>query len=251
MQPKRPKRKHSAPKRARTPWGLIIGVGIGGVVVVLAIVLGSAALKGSNNADIIIPTAIAERTAPQKGFVLGDDSAPVTLVEYFRFDCRYCADFVRDTAPSIEKDYIDAKSVRFEAVPLAVEGKILTASEAAECAADQNRYWDYHDVLFANYDQISVDAFDTSRLKEYAVKLGLDTEAFNSCLNSGKYKQAVIDKTKEVVQAGFQSTPTFFIGLTKDMKTAGPGYTGQKAIVGAQPIEVFKTAIDELLKKAQ
>ncbi len=93
--------------------------------------------------------------------------------------------------------------MRFEAVPLAVEGKILTASEAAECAADQNRYWDYHDVLFANFDQISLDAYDTSRLKEYAVKLGLDTEAFNSCLDSHKYKQAVIDKTKEVVQAGY------------------------------------------------
>ena len=57
----------------------------------------------------------------------------------------------------------------------------------------------------------------------------------------------MIDKTKEVVQAGFQSTPTFFIGLTKDMKTASAGYTGQKAIVGAQPFDVFKTAIDELL----
>jgi predicted DsbA family dithiol-disulfide isomerase len=61
----------------------------------------------------------------------------------------------------------------------------------------------------------------------------------------------VIDKTREVVQAGFQSTPTFFIGLTKDMKTAGPGYTGQTTIIGAQPFDVFKTAIEELLKKSQ
>ena len=251
MQPRRPRKKRGAAKRARTPWGPIIIVGVGAIAVVVAVVLGSAALKGSNNSEIIIPAGIAERTARQQGPVLGEEDAPVTIVEYFRFDCSHCADFALDTAPRIEKEFIDNKSVRFEARPLATEGKILAASEAVECAGDQSRYWDYHDVLFANFDQDGVGAYDSGRLKEYAVKLGLDTESFNSCLDSHKYQQTVIDESEAAAQAGLQSTPTFFIGLTKDMKAETVPYAGEKTIIGAETYEVFKAAIEEVLKKAQ
>jgi len=251
MQPRRPRKKRSAPKRARTPWVPIIIVGVGAIAVVVAVVLGSAALKGSDNSEIIIPAGIAERTAPQQGSVLGEEDAPVTIVEYFRFDCSHCADFVRQTAPLIEKDFIDVGSVRFEARPVGAEGNILTASEAVECAGDQSRYWDYHDVLFANFDQDGVGAYKSGRLKEYAVKLGLDTESFNSCLDSDKYQQMVIDESKAAAQAGLQGTPTFFIGLTKDMKAETVPYASEKIISGAEKYEVFKAAIEEVLKKAQ
>jgi len=232
-------------------WGPFIIVGVGAIAVVVAIILGSAALKGSNNSEIIIPAGIAERTARQQGPVLGEEDAPVTIVEYFKFDCIHCADFARQTAPLIEKDFIVDKRVRFEARPVAAEGKILAASEAVECAGDQSRYWDYHDVLFANFDQNGVGAYDSGRLKEYAVKLGLDTESFNSCLDSHKYQQMVIDESKAAAQAGLQGTPTFFIGLTKDMKAETVPYVGEKTIGGAEPYEAFKTAIEEVLKKAQ
>jgi protein-disulfide isomerase len=250
MQPRRPRKKRSAPKRARTPWVPIIIVGVGAIAVVLAVILGSAALRGGSS-EVVIPAGIAERTAPQQGSVLGEEDAPVTIVEYFRFDCSHCADFTRQTAPLIEKDFILDKRVRFEARPLATEGKILAASEAVECAGDQSRYWDYHDVLFANFDQDGLGAYKSGRLKEYAAKLGLDTESFNSCLDSHKYQQAVVDESKAAVQAGIQSTPTFFIGLTKDMKAETILYAGEKTISGAEKYEVFKAAIEEVLKKAQ
>jgi protein-disulfide isomerase len=250
MQPRRPRKKRGGAKRARTPWVPIIIVGIGAIAVVVAVVLGSAALRGGSS-DVVIPSAIAERTALQQGSVLGGEDAPVTIVEYFRFDCPHCADFARQTAPLIEKDFIVDKRVRFEARPLAAEGKILAASEAVECAGDQSRYWDYHDVLFANFDQDGVGAYDSGRLKEYAAKLGLDTESFNSCLDSHKYQQTVIDESKAAAQAGLQGTPTFFIGLTKDMKAETVPYAGEKTISGAQSYDAFKTAIEEVLKKAQ
>ena len=249
MQPRRPRRKRVVSKRARTPWVPIIIVGIGAIAVVLAVVLGSALLRG--NSEVVIPAGIAERTAPQQGSVLGAEDAPVTIVEYFRFDCIHCADFALDTAPRIEKEFIDNKSVRFEARPVAAEGNILAASEAVECAGDQSRYWDYHDVLFANFDQDPEGAYKSGRLKEYAEKLGLNTESFNSCLDSHKYQQMVIDESKAAVQAGLESTPTFFIGLTKDMKAETVFYAGEKTISGAETYEVFKAAIEEVLKKAQ
>jgi protein-disulfide isomerase len=250
MQPRRPRKKRSAAKRARTPWVPIIIVGIGAIAVVVVVVLGSALLRGGSS-EVVIPAGIAERTARQQGPVLGEEDAPVTIVEYFRFDCIHCADFALDTAPRIEKEFIDNKSVRFEARPVAAEGNILAASEAVECAGDQSRYWDYHDVLFANFDQDPEGAYKSGRLKEYAAKLGLDTGSFNSCLDSHKYQQTVIDESKAAAQAGLQSTPTFFIGLTKDMKTETVPYAGEKTINGAEKYEVFKAAIEEVLKKAQ
>jgi len=250
MQPRRPRRKRVVAKREQAPWVTIVIVAAVAIAAFVAIVVGSSLLRGGNS-EVVIPAGIAERTAPQQGSVLGAEDAPVTIVEYFRFDCIHCADFALDTAPRIEKEFIDNKSVRFEARPLAAEGDILAASEAVECAAEQGRYWDYHDVLFANFDQDGVGAYKSGRLKEYAAKLGLNTESFNSCLDSHKYKQTVIDESEAAAQAGLQSTPTFFIGLTKDMKAETVPYAGEKTISGAEKYEVFKAAIEEVLKKAQ
>jgi len=94
MQPRRPRKKRSAAKRARTPWVPIIIVGIGAIAVVVAVVLGSALLRGGGS-EVVIPAGIAERTAPQQGPVLGAEDAPVTIVEYFSFNCPHCADFAQ------------------------------------------------------------------------------------------------------------------------------------------------------------
>jgi protein-disulfide isomerase len=251
MQPRRPRKKRGVTtKQARMSWGPFIIVGVVAVAVVVAVVLGSAALRGGGS-DVVIPPGISERTAPQQASVLGAEDAPVTIVEYFRFDCPHCADFALGTAPLIEKEYIDNNSVRFEARPLAAEGEILAASEAVECAGEQGRYWDYHDVLFANFREDPEGAYKSGRLKEYAAKLGLDTGSFNSCLDSHKYQQTVIDESKQAASAGLTGTPTFFIGLTDGMKTETVPYAGEKTLIGAQPYEAFKAAIDEVLNKAQ
>jgi protein-disulfide isomerase len=251
MQPRRPRKKRGVTTRkARMSWGPFIIVGVAAVVVVGAVVLGSALLRGGGS-KVVVPPGIAERTAPQQGSVLGAEDAPVTIVEYFRFDCPHCADFALGTAPLIEKEYIDNKSVRFEARPLAAEGEILAASEAVECAGEQGRYWDYHDVLFANFREDPEGAYKSGRLKEYAAKLGLDTASFDSCLDSHQYQQMVIDESKAAANAGLQGTPTFFIGLTDDMKAETVPYAGEKTIIGAETYDVFKTAIEEVLNKAQ
>ena len=250
MQPRRPRRKRVVAKREQAPWVTIVIVAAVAIAAFVAVVFGSSLLRGGSS-EVVIPSGIAERTARQQGPVLGEDSAPVTIVEYFRFDCIHCADFARQTAPLIEKDFIVDGRVRFESRPLAEEGKILAASEAVECAGEQGRYWDYHDVLFANFHGDPEGDYKSGQLKEYAEKLGLDTESFNSCLDSHKYKQTVIDESEAAVQAGLQGTPTFFIGLTKDMKVETVPYAGERTIGGAEKYEVFKAAIEAVLKKAQ
>ena len=107
------------------------------------------------------------------------------------------------------------------------------AAEAAECAGDQDAYWEYHDYLFSHQNGENQGAFSKDNLKKFAVELKLDAQAFNECMDSGKYTQLITDQTNFARQLGVQSTPSFLVN--------GQG------VVGAQPFDSFKQLIDGLL----
>jgi len=111
------------------------------------------------------------------------------------------------------------------------------AGEASECAAEQDSFWEYHDYLFANHGGENQGAFNKENLKKFAVELGLGTEAFNECLDSGKYVQVVQLETSTGQQIGVKSTPTFLVN-------------GQP-VVGSQPFEVFEQVIEQEINKAK
>jgi protein-disulfide isomerase len=107
------------------------------------------------------------------------------------------------------------------------------AAEAAECAGDQDAFWQYHDYLFAHQSGENGGAFNKDKLKGFAETLGLDTQAFNTCLDAGKYTQLVKDQTAIAQQIGVTSTPTFVLN--------GQGITG------ARSFDYFKQIIDPIL----
>jgi protein-disulfide isomerase len=248
MPPQRPRKKWAAARRPR-PWIPVAIVGTAAVVaVILVIVFSNVGGSSSNQGPAATPGPT--HAAAQNGATVGADSAPVTMVEYFRFDCPHCADFASQVEPQLEKDYIDTGKLRIEFRPMALEGDILNASEAAFCAGDQGHFWEYYDLAFANINR----GYSKGNLKDYAAALGLDTSTFNSCLDSGKYKDEVVNETNEALKAGVQSTPTFFLGKTSDMNRLSVPYSGQTEISGVQvtnPAAPFKTAIDKLLGTAQ
>jgi protein-disulfide isomerase len=107
------------------------------------------------------------------------------------------------------------------------------AGEASECASEQDAFWQYHDFLFNNQAGENRGAFNKDNLKHFAEQLGLDTQSFNECLDSGKYADQVQAETNAAQQIGVQSTPSFLIN-------------GQP-VIGAQPFEAFQQVIDALL----
>jgi protein-disulfide isomerase len=109
------------------------------------------------------------------------------------------------------------------------------AAEAAECAADQNSYWEYHDYLFDHQNGENQGAFSKDNLKKFAADMGLDTKTFNECFDSGKYTKLVQDQSAYARQLGVSSTPTFIIN--------GHG------VVGAEDYTTFKQLIDGLLNQ--
>jgi protein-disulfide isomerase len=109
------------------------------------------------------------------------------------------------------------------------------AAEAAECASDQNKFWEYHDLLFASQNGENQGAFSKDNLKKLAVQLGLDAKAFNDCLDTGKYTQIIQQQTALARQIGVQSTPSFVINGTP--------------LVGGQPFEAFQQIIEQFITK--
>ncbi|OGP48412.1 MAG: hypothetical protein A2X89_03500 [Deltaproteobacteria bacterium GWD2_55_8] len=163
----------------------------------------------------------------------GNDKAPVTLIEFSDFQCSFCRKFWQTTLPLIEKKYISTGKVKFVYRHLAILGKHSVASaQAAECAGERGKFWEYHDKLFASAG--SPLAFTDGKLKSYAKELGLKSQDFNQCLDSGKHLKKVEGETATAAFLGARGTPAFFLN-------------GQ-LLVGAQPFQVFEAAIEKELK---
>lgn len=111
------------------------------------------------------------------------------------------------------------------------------AAEASECAADQNAFWEYHDKLFTSQSGENQGAFNKDTLKQFAADLKLNAQAFNECLDSGKYTQVVQEQTATANQLGVRSTPAFIINGVP--------------LLGAQPFAAFQQIIDEALNSSQ
>jgi len=165
--------------------------------------------------------------------VLGNPNATVTLTEYSDFECPFCARFATDTEPQIVTNYVDTGKVKivYKEFPLPIHENAEKAAEAAECALDiggQDSFWKLHDLMFQNNDLLTI-----SNLKKFAGEIGLNATQFSACLDSGATRGLVQADISEGTQLGIQGTPYFLVN--------------GEAISGAQPYDVFKTAIDSKL----
>ena len=114
--------------------------------------------------------------------------------------------------PPIEEEFVSTGQVKVQARPIAIRGEESSLSaQAAECANDQGRFWDFHDTLYANQRGENKGAFSRENLKRFAEALELDTAAFDSCLDLGKYASKVGDDTEAAQQLGVDSVPTTFV----------------------------------------
>ena len=114
--------------------------------------------------------------------------------------------------PTIEEEFLLTGKAKLELRPIAFLGELSgLAAQAAECANEQGRFWRFHDILYANQGGKGSDAFSREHLQRFAVALDLDTDAFASCLGSGRYASTIADYTNAAQQRGVNSTPTVFV----------------------------------------
>jgi len=159
----------------------------------------------------------------------GNAAAPVTIVEFSDYQCPFCAR-VNPTLDRVRQVYGDRVRIVFKDFPLPNHPEAPKAAEAARCAGEQNKYWEMHDVIFANQRALQVPA-----LKKMARDIGLNPTAFDQCLDSGQHAGAVAAAADLGARMGVNSTPTL--------------YVNGRPIIGAMPLEAFKLIIDEELAK--
>jgi protein-disulfide isomerase len=180
--------------------------------------------------SFIVPTSgggvIKEVIGVQTG---GDESnaKKVKIVEYADFQCPYCAR-AAETIQQIKDTYGDKVEIEYRHFPLSFHPYAQMAAEAAECARDQGKFWEYHDLLFENSNSLSGE-----KIKQFASDLGLDTGKFDTCLDSGEKSRVVRQQMLEGQRQGVRGTPAFFID--------------GELVSGAQPFSVFSEKIDEKL----
>ena len=161
---------------------------------------------------------------------MGSAQAPVTIVKFEDFQCPFCKQ-VQPTFNELLSRYDGKVRLVHKDLPLeSLHPQARHAAEAARCAYEQGRFWEYHDKLYANSPKASADD-----LKNYAKVVGLNVDSFDRCLVSGKYKAVVQQDLNEGTQLGLSGTPTFFIN--------------GREISGNQPLTAFEAMIDEELAR--
>ena len=164
--------------------------------------------------------------------IRGDPSAPVTIVEFSDYECPFCGRFYSETLGQIESKYIDTGKVKliYKDFPLSFHPQAQKAAESAECAGEQGKYYEMHDLLFEQGVQGGVAGF-----KQYARQIGLNTARFDACLDSGQMASEIQADMAVGQKVGIQGTPGFIIN-------------GQ-LVSGAQPFAVFDAAIQAALNE--
>jgi protein-disulfide isomerase len=139
--------------------------------------------------------------------IWGDQKAPVQMIVYSDFACLFCAQFAV-TMKKIEENFKDKLAITFRHYPLPGYPDAKIAAEAAECAAEQGKFWEMHDKLF---DDNAAGRMSEEQFKQNAIDLGLNKEQFNQCLDSGKYRDKIKEQVAEGDKAGVTGTPTIFV----------------------------------------
>ena len=176
------------------------------------------------------PAAVQSFSITKEDKVRGNFDAPVTLVEFSDFECPFC-ERIYPTFKKILADYPGKVRLVYKYFPLSFHPNAQKASEAGECANEQGKFWEMHDKLFDN----QASGFSVDKFKQWAGEIGLKTNQFNDCLDSGKYASKVGADEQEGQAKGVNGTPATFVN--------------GELISGALPYESFKQAIDTILSK--
>lgn len=226
----------------------IIGAGILVVVLVIAAIIGVQFMNQRANAPVTFTNLPATPTTDTAPFTLGNPDASVTLIEYGDFRCSACEQYFTDAEKTIRQKYVDTGKVKYVFRNYTVIDQLLgddgstRAAQAGYCAADQKRFWDYHDVLYSNYIGEKRGAPTIKYLEDLAKALNLNTEQFNSCLESGRDSQKIAGEMSGGMQQGVTGTPTFFIKVGDKETRVTITSAGYVAGISAQLDEALKNS---------
>ncbi len=213
---------------------LYAGMGLIAIIIIGGLIFWMQQTRAAQAEASFQPPNILNTPAITDGKTWGPADAPVLIEAYSDFQCPYCGQFTLGTSQQLIEKYGETGQVRFEFNHYAFLGpESIRAAEAAECANEQNAFWDYHDTLFLNQNGENRGTFNDTALESFAALIGLDEQAFNTCLDSDKYQDDIEAGFTNGVELGVKSTPSFIIN--------------GELVAGALPFAEFERVIDAAL----
>tara|TARA_B110000116_G_C16689196_1_gene514392 strand:+ start:326 stop:970 length:645 start_codon:yes stop_codon:yes gene_type:complete len=204
---------------------IIIGIIAGSVVVM--------STTDSSDSGTLTISKLSENGSP----IMGNPNAPITILEWGDYQCTFCYKFHQNTLNVINEEFIETGKVKmiFKDYPLNGPDSKL-AAEASYCANDQDKYWEYHDQLYENWEGERTGWVTRESLSQFAESINLDVVKFNKCLDESKHKNKINLIYEFGNEIGIDATPSFLI------------FNDERIIKirGNQPLEVFLKTIDEL-----
>ena len=189
--------------------------------------------QSEENSKLLTESKLIQNGSP----IMGNPYATITIVEWGDYQCTFCYKFHQNTLNTIKQDFIETGKVKlvFKDFPLNGPDSIL-AAEAAYCAQDQEKYWQYHDELYKNWNGERTGWITRDSLDRFATTVNLELDKFNKCLDDHKYLERVNQMYEFGKEIGIDATPSFLV------------FNNEKIIkiIGNQPLEVFLKSIDEL-----
>ena len=229
-----------------------------GVAITAVSILGAFFVLGLYSSENGIPSAetklagTAEKQVKQSNMnaslfsgeatsLLGSSNAPITVIEFGDYQCFFCNKFFHNTEAEIVKNYVNTGKVKIIFKDFTIIGPdSLIAAHATHCANEEGKFWEYHDILYANWTGENNGWASLDNLHKFAKQIGLGEKAFSDCMSSGRYNSVVEQSNLDAKTLGLTGTPDFFI--------IGTDNTVEK-IVGAQPYGVFEKIFESKLKK--
>jgi len=171
---------------------------------------------------------------------LGDKNAPITLVEFGDYQCFFCNKFFHDTENGILENYVKTGKVKIIFKDYTIIGPdSITAALGANCAGDQEKFWEFHDILYNNWNGENNGWASSENVIGFAKELNLDVEKFTECLDEKHHQSKIAASNSDAQKLGLTGTPAFFIISNNQVIP----------IQGAQPFEVFQRIFDAELQK--
>ncbi len=209
----------------RTRLWVILSVIVGALLVALLLILPG--LKSPDAGDIVQVTPIST-VIPVKNTSMGNPDAPVKMDVWEDFQCSGCLVYTQKVEPQIIQAYVETGKVyyTFHVYPFidGGQGESHDSANAALCAAAQERFWDYHAILFANWKGENAGSFTKPRLTAFAQALGLDMTAFDRCFQENTYSTQIQQDMEAGSKLGVPPTPSIFVDGVLVVNSAGPHY---------------------------
>tara|TARA_B100001540_G_scaffold257339_1_gene235052 strand:+ start:137 stop:781 length:645 start_codon:yes stop_codon:yes gene_type:complete len=169
--------------------------------------------------------------------ILGNPDAKISIVEFGDYQCTFCYRFHDDTMKMILEQYVKNGKVNFVYKDFPLNGpSSMMASEASYCAQEQGKFWEYHDIIYENWEGENTGWLTRNALDRFAEDIQLDLSKFNSCMNDSKYREKVLEIEQFAREINIDATPYFIIFDDTDAYR----------IIGAQPFEKFEQVLNEL-----